>query len=99
MRGLPCVYNYENLVIIHHQEPSRPVSKLENIIYELKEEYIELFKLLKICNLVESGGQAKFLIADGLVQVNDEEAPETRKRFKVRKNTLVHFDGQTIEVQ
>lgn len=69
-----------------------------SIKYELTEDYIELYKLLKICNLVESGGLAKFLISEGLVTINDEEGPETRKRFKVRKGCLIHFEGQTIEV-
>ncbi len=66
------------------------------ITYTLSEEFIELFKLLKICNLVESGGQAKFLIAEGLVMVNNEI--ETRKRFKIRKGFLIEFEGQEIEV-
>lgn len=74
------------------------MSDSEMIQYQLTEEYIELFKLLKICDLVESGGQAKFLISEGLVFVNDEQEAETRKRFKVRKGSLIHFDGQTIQV-
>lgn len=43
-----------------------------NIIIELEEEPIELCKLLKILDLVEGGGQAKMLITNGFISLNDE---------------------------
>jgi len=48
--------------------------------YELKDEYIELFKLLKVLDLVDSGAQAKHLVAEGYVNRNGEV--ETRKTCK-----------------
>ena len=42
------------------------------IEFELKTEYIELIKLLKVLQLVESGGQAKLFVEDGLVMLNGE---------------------------
>ena len=42
--------------------------------YELKDEYIELFKLLKVLDLVDSGAQAKYLVAEGYVNRNGEES-------------------------
>ena len=57
--------------------------------YELKDDYIELFKLLKVLDLVDSGAQAKMIIAEGYVKRNAEV--ETRKRAKI-------YSGDTIEV-
>lgn len=38
-------------------------------------EGIKLGQFLKLANLVESGGEAKQVLADGLVQVNGEPGP------------------------
>ena len=59
-------------------------------------EFIELHNLLKVTGLCESGGTAKVAIAAGFVKVND--APETRKAFKVRPGHRVEFEGQIIAV-
>jgi ribosome-associated protein len=47
----------------------------------LKYEYVELYKLLKILNWVNSGGEAKQFIDEGKVSVNGEV--ETRRRKKL----------------
>jgi len=60
----------------------------------LKTEYIELNKLLKLLNWVESGGQAGSLITEGYIKVNGET--ETRKRCKLRKEDIVELDNQKI---
>ena len=59
-------------------------------------DYIELHSLLKVTGLCESGGVAKLLISDGLVQVDG--AVETRKRCKIRTGQIVNFDSQQITV-
>lgn len=64
--------------------------------YELKDEYIELFKLLKTLDLANSGGQAKMIIAEGQVLRNEEV--ETRKRAKIRKGETIKIAEVTIEV-
>ena len=64
--------------------------------YELKDDYIELFKLLKVLDLVDSGAQAKFLIADGYVHRNGEV--ETRKRAKITKGDIIEIADVTIEI-
>ena len=48
---------------------------------QISKEPIELYKLLKLAGLASSGGEAKTVIADGLVLVNGEA--ETRKRKKI----------------
>jgi ribosome-associated protein len=64
--------------------------------FELKDEFIELCKLLKAANVVMSGGEGKEVVAQGLVSVDGE--PETRKRCKIRRGQVVEFEGMTIEV-
>ncbi len=56
--------------------------------------YIELYKILKLENLAASGGEAKFLISDGLVRVNGQV--ETRKRRKTVAGDIVEYNGEQI---
>ncbi len=60
-------------------------------------DYIELHSLLKVTGLCESGGVAKLLIADGLVQVDG--AVETRKRCKIRAGQIVDFGDQQVTIR
>lgn len=60
------------------------------------QEYIELNKLLKIENLVATGGEAKFLIKNGEAIVNNEVEIQVRK--KLRKGDVVKFFEDTIEI-
>lgn len=50
---------------------------------------IELNKLLKLENLVTSGGEAKILISEGSVEVNGEIEYQIRKKI---------FDGDSIKI-
>jgi ribosome-associated protein len=65
-------------------------------IVELEEQPIELCNLLKLLNLVESGGQAKMLIAEGYVGLNGELCLQKRK--KVFAGDTVEFDGQLYQI-
>ena len=64
--------------------------------FELKDEYIELFKLIKVLDLVDSGAQAKLIIADGYVKRNGEI--ETRKRAKIVSGDIINVAEAIIEV-
>ena len=66
--------------------------------YILKEsnKYIELVGLLKIMNLVGSGGEAKHLINKGKVKVNGKV--ETRKKAKIVRGDRVKVFDQVIFV-
>jgi len=65
--------------------------------FELKDEYIELFKLIKVLDLVDTGAQAKMIVADGYVTRNGEV--ELRKRAKIVKgDSLVVGGDVTIEI-
>ncbi|MFZ6051775.1 RNA-binding S4 domain-containing protein [Halocola ammonii] len=64
------------------------------IEFHIQGEYIELIKLLKALNLVSSGGEAKSVVEDGLIQVNGEV--ETRKRRKLKPGDQVEFETHKI---
>ncbi|MGN6985088.1 RNA-binding S4 domain-containing protein [Neisseria sp. P0008.S010] len=66
-------------------------------VYLENEEYIALCDLLKLVGLAESGGQAKAVIAEGLVLRNG--AVETRKTAKIRGGEVIEFDGAVLEVR
>lgn len=59
-------------------------------------EYIELAQLLKLMNLVETGGEAKTVIQDGLVSVNGQI--EVRRGRKLRPGDRVRLGEHKIEV-
>lgn len=52
---------------------------------------INLTQVLKLANIVEHGGAAKALVADGLVKVNG--VLETRKRRKMEIGDLIEIAG------
>ena len=54
-----------------------------------KYDFIELNKLMKILNWVNSGGEANIMITEGEVFLNDKV--ETQKRKKVRKGDQIRF--------
>ena len=64
--------------------------------FELKDDYIELFKLLKVLDLVDSGAHAKLLIADGYAKRNGEV--ELRKRAKIVSGDVIEIAEAVIEV-
>ena len=63
--------------------------------YQLENDYIELYKLIKLLDLVDSGGQAKQLVENGLVLRNGEI--ETRKRAKIRVGETIRIGDVTIQ--
>ncbi len=60
-------------------------------------EYIKLDALLKYAALVGTGGEAKTVIADGLVTVNGEVC--TMRGKKIRAGDRVRFDRFELDVQ
>ena len=68
---------------------------MENI--KIKDEYIKLGQLLKLAGLVGSGVDAKYVINEGQVKVNDEV--DTRRGKKIYPGDIVSFNGETIKVE
>jgi ribosome-associated protein len=61
------------------------------------ERPINLTQALKLANCVQSGGEAKTVIAMGGVRVNGEV--ETRKRRQMKAGDLVEIEGgPTVEI-
>lgn len=59
-------------------------------------EFIKLDQLMKFADMVDSGGEAKMLIAQGLVLVNGEIC--TQRGKKIRPGDEIEFDGQTYQI-
>jgi ribosome-associated protein len=55
-------------------------------------EVIDLQDFLKLAGLVDTGGEAKFLIQTGEVRLNGEV--ETRRRKKIMRGDRVKLGGQ-----
>ncbi len=64
--------------------------------FKLNDDYIELYKLIKVLDLVDSGADAKILIADGHVRRNGEV--ELRKRAKILQGEIIEIAEVTIKV-
>ena len=63
----------------------------------IRTDYIKLDALLKYAALVGSGGEAKTVIAEGLVRVNGEVC--TVRGKKLRPGDRVEFDGQRVLIE
>ena len=63
----------------------------------ITKEPVELYKILKFEGLVGSGGEAKLVVADGLVLVNG--VVETRKRKKIVCGDIIEFGEDIIRIE
>jgi ribosome-associated protein len=68
----------------------------EPIDVPIRDESIRLGQFLKLANLVESGAEAKPVIADGAVRVNDEV--ETRRGRQLVPGDVVTLGGLAARV-
>lgn len=65
-------------------------------LIDISVQPIELCKLLKIANMVGGGGEAKIVISEGYVLVNNEV--EFQKRKKVYQDDIIEFNGEVVQV-
>ncbi|MFT5758435.1 MAG: ribosome-associated protein [Alteromonadaceae bacterium] len=68
----------------------------EHSIIDICVEPIELCKLLKIAYMVGGGGEAKTVISEGNVLVNNEVVVQKRK--KIRNGDIIEYNGKTFEI-
>jgi len=68
----------------------------EHLIFDICVEPIELCKLIKIAKMVGGDGEAKTMISEGKVSVNNKV--ETQKRKKIRRGDIIEYNGVIIEV-
>ena len=64
---------------------------------QIQTDFIKLDAFLKFAALVGTGGEAKLVIVDGLVQVNGEVC--TMRGKKLRAGDTVTFADQTLLVE
>ena len=62
-------------------------------ILEISQEPIKLYQIMKIENMVASGGEAKVAIAAGQVSING--IIETRKGKKIVSGDIITFGKET----
>ena len=62
----------------------------------IETEYIKLDSLLKFASVVGTGGEAKYVISEGMVTVNGEVC--TMRGKKLRPGDKVSFQGLDFEV-
>lgn len=60
-------------------------------------EYIKLDSLLKLAALVGTGGEAKYVISEGMVTVNGEVC--TQRGKKLRPGDRVSFSENELEIE
>lgn len=63
---------------------------------QIETEFIKLDSLLKFAALVGTGGEAKYVISEGLVEVNGETC--TQRGRKIRPGDRVKFERYEFEV-
>lgn len=63
---------------------------------KIRDEFIKLGQALKLAGVVEDGVEAKYVIQDGLVKVNDEV--DLRRGRKVYEGDIISYKGKDIKV-
>ena len=69
---------------------------MDELTFEVRGEHVTLDHLLKLTGLAPSGGAAKALVAQGLVQVDGQT--ELRKTHKLRAGAVVVLGDTRITV-
>ncbi len=64
---------------------------------KIRTDFIKLDQLLKFSALVQTGGEAKEVIQEGLVSVNEEIC--TQRGKKIRPGDVVEFNGEKIKLE
>ena len=59
-------------------------------------EFVTLGQFLKLANLIQSGGEAKFYLKENKVIVNGEE--DNRRGRKLYSGNIVEVEKQTFEI-
>lgn len=69
---------------------------MKHNIIEIKEEFIRLDSLLKFAGITATGGEAKIIIQNGDVLVNDEVC--TMRGKKMRNGDKAQYGDRIVEV-
>lgn len=63
----------------------------------IRDEFIKLGQAMKLAGMIDSGADAKAVIEDGFVKVNNE--PEDRRGRKLYKGDTFTYKGKTVTVR
>ncbi len=66
-------------------------------VIRLRDEYIKLGQALKAAGLVDSGAEAKEVIVEGSVKVNEET--DTRRGRKLYAGDIITFNGVEVKIE
>ncbi|ABN61162.1 MULTISPECIES: RNA-binding S4 domain-containing protein [Shewanella] len=72
------------------------MAQINQLALHSGEDFIELYKVLKVQGMSNAGGEAKHFIEEGQVTVNGEV--ETRKRKKIIAGDIVSFNGESVQI-
>lgn len=70
---------------------------MQQLEFELNDEYVELNQLLKLVGVCDSGGAGKVLVASGKVKVDGQT--ELRKTCKIRAGQVVALGDIRVKVR
>ena len=71
--------------------------KKEEKTVKIDPPFIKLDSLLKLCDIAQTGGHAKILIQDGLIEVNGEVCDQRGK--KIKAGDKVRFENTVYTVE
>ncbi len=71
--------------------------KKEERVIKIDPPFIKLDSLLKLCDIAQTGGHAKILIQDGLVQVNGEVCDQRGRKIKAGDSIRFEDTVWTVE--
>lgn len=74
----------------------KAVKKEEQVI-KIDPPFIKLDALLKLCDIAQTGGHAKILIQDGLVEVNGEVCDQRGR--KIKPGDSIRFENTVWNVE
>ncbi|MBO4919169.1 MAG: S4 domain-containing protein YaaA [Erysipelotrichaceae bacterium] len=63
---------------------------------EIKEDFITLGQFLKLVDLISSGGEVKYFLAENTVLINHET--DNRRGRKLYKNDLIEVASKTYRI-
>jgi ribosome-associated protein len=66
-------------------------------ILKITGEYIQLLQLIKVKRWMNTGGEGKYLVDEGLIKLNGQV--ETRYRAKLKPGDVIEYDGQQLKIE
>lgn len=66
---------------------------------KISTEYIKLDQLLKYSGIAENGADAKDMILDEFVEVNNEVCTMRGKKIRSGDNVIINFEDETLKIE